>query len=133
MLMNALPTNSTSQLNTVMCHFVKRTGQLCGSCEKGYGYPVYSYAIKCVNCTESDFKRNLLKYLIIAFVPLTVFYLVVMVFKISITLGNMVGYILTSQVVTVPLLMRAVTRPETDPSIGTLLLIMFCPPTAPAN
>jgi len=123
--MNALPTNSTSQLNTIMCHFVKRTGQLCGSCEEGYGYPVYSYAINCVNCTQSGFKRNLLKYIIIAFVPLTIFYLFVVVFKISITSGNMVGYILTSQVLTMPLLLRPITRPEHDQTTGTLLLIAY--------
>lgn len=97
----------TSQLNHKICGPFNRKGQLCGNCTEDHGLPVYSYSMECVQCTESDLKKNLLKYIAVAFLPLTVFYFLVIIFKISITSGNMVGYILTCQIMTSPMLSRA--------------------------
>ena len=90
----------TSQLNQKMCGSFKRTGQLCGKCVENYSIPAYSYSQVCVKCPASDFKHNLIKYMSIAFLPLTVFYFMVILFRLSITSGNMVGYILVCQVAT---------------------------------
>ena len=91
-----------------MCDQVQenRVGQLCGSCKHGYALPVYSYSLACVTC--SDYKYNWLKYLVVAFLPLTLFYIVVIMFKVSLNSGVMSGYILTCQIFTVPAIVQIV-------------------------
>jgi hypothetical protein len=116
---NAIETNDTSELNTEMCKELNRAGQLCGRCEDNHGPEVYSYSLRCVPCHEDDFPRNLLKYIAIAFLPLTVFYVCVIALKLSLTSGSMVAYILTCQIITTPLFIR-ILKPEDTP---TLLLI----------
>lgn len=105
---NKLPQH-TYQINAEMCSKLNRTGQLCGSCMEGNGHPVYSYTTKCVPCFEDDFLKSLFKYLAVAFLPLTAFYLLVVIFKISVTSGLMVGYILISQIATMPTVLRVMT------------------------
>jgi hypothetical protein len=46
-----LPCN-ISKLNEYMCGGLNREGQLCGRCVKGFAPPVYSYSLRCVNCTD---------------------------------------------------------------------------------
>ena len=48
---NDVETNQASELNEVMCGRFNRRGQLCGECADGYGFPVYSYSMSCVNCS----------------------------------------------------------------------------------
>ena len=67
------------------CDEYGRTGQLCGKCKDGYALPVYSYNLSCVECT--DYSYNWMKYLAAAFLPLTLFFLVVIIFRISVTAG----------------------------------------------
>jgi hypothetical protein len=101
-------TTSKHQITEEMCGDAKRTGQLCGECLEGYGLPVYSYSLNCVSCSEAELKFNILKYITVAFLPLTLFYFFMIFFKITITSGNMVGSILICQVVTQPTLLRMV-------------------------
>ena len=44
--------NNSSELNRVMCGPFNRAGQLCGQCQEGYGIPLYSYDLKCINVQE---------------------------------------------------------------------------------
>ena len=46
-----LPCN-ISKLNDYTCAGLNRKGQLCGRCVEGYGPPVFSYSLSCVNCTD---------------------------------------------------------------------------------
>ena len=61
-----------SELNSDICGPLHRTGQLCGHCKKGYKRPAYFYGYKCVLC-NTNIKYNWLKYISIAFAPLTFF------------------------------------------------------------
>ena len=106
--LNELQSNSTIKINEEMCGKFRRRGQLCGSCEEDYALPVYSYSPKCVNCTRPHFGRNIMRFLLVTFVPLTVFYLLVIIFKISVTSGYMVAYVLTCQILTMPALLRLI-------------------------
>ena len=90
-------TNNTEMLNYELCDKYNREGQLCGKCKEGFGPPVYSYTFSCVKCREADFKLNLLKYIAAAFVPLTVFFFLIVVFKVPVTSGPMVVYVLHDQ------------------------------------
>ena len=74
-----------------MCDDLNRNGQLCGKCKKGFAPPVYSYSLKCVNCM--DYSLNWLKYIAVAFGPLTVFSFIITVFHISPTSPYLHGFI----------------------------------------
>ena len=78
-----------------------RTGQLCGRCKDGYAPPVYSYNLSCVECT--DYSYNWMKYIAAAFL---LFFLVVVIFRVSVTSGLLDVFILFSQVISFPALMR---------------------------
>ena len=41
-----------SDLNDFMCSSTNREGQLCGRCMERFAPPVYSYSLRCVNCTD---------------------------------------------------------------------------------
>ncbi len=56
---------------------------------------VYSYRLSCVECTH--YKYNWIKYIAVANIPLTLFLIVVITFRISATSGSMVGYVTVSQ------------------------------------
>ena len=90
-------TNTTANLNNVTCGRYNRKGTACGECIEGHGLPVYSYSLSCVEC--SDYKYNWLKYIAVAYIPLTLFYFTVIIFRISATSGSMIGYITVSQMV----------------------------------
>ena len=99
-----LPCN-ISELNQFMCADLNREGQLCGRCWDGYAPPVYSYSLHCVNCTDYGY-HNWLTYLAIAFGPLTVFCIVIIVLHISATSPYLHGYILFCQLFSLPTIYR---------------------------
>ena len=86
------------------CADYGRTGQLCGRCKDGYAPPVYSYHFSCVECT--DYSYNWVKYIAAAFLPPTLFFLAVIIFRISVTSGLLDVFILFSQVISFPALLR---------------------------
>lgn len=82
------------------CHKFNRQGQLCGRCKEGLGYPVYTYSSTCTNCTETA--MGVLKYLAMAYLPLTVFYIIVIAFRVSVMSERLTAYVLVCQIVTMP-------------------------------
>ena len=99
-----LPCN-VSELNQFMCADTNRDGQLCGRCQEGFAPPVYSYSLKCVNCSEYGY-QNWLKYTAIAFGPLTLFSAAIIAFHISATSTYLHGYILFCQLLSIPTILR---------------------------
>ena len=73
-----------------------RKGQFCGQCEDNYTLPVYSYYLGCVKC--EDFRYGWVKFItVIAFFPLTFFYVFMIVLRISATSSTLNSYIFVSQ------------------------------------
>ena len=64
-----------SELDNYTCAGLNRESQLCGRCKKGFASPVYSYSMQCVPCKSSHL--NWMKYIVIAFGPVTLFFLFV--------------------------------------------------------
>ena len=93
-----LPRN-LSQLNDYMCSPLNRKGLVCSECTDGFGPSITSFGYKCANCTDSP--HGVLLYLFLEFVPITVFYLIVLVFQISVTSAPMPCFIMYAQWVTV--------------------------------
>ena len=64
------------------CGYLNRQGRLCGKCKPNHSISAYSYDIK---CHTSSVWRNVVEYVCIAYLPLTIFLCVVIVFHISVT------------------------------------------------
>ena len=94
--------DSTDKLNTTCSTLIQqsRTGQLCSKCIEGYAPSAYSYGIQCADCT--DYHYNWIKYLLIAYLPVTVLYLIVIVFKLNAVSPLMSTYIFTCQMISSP-------------------------------
>ena len=97
-----------SALNEFVCGMesdLHRTGTLCGKCQDGY-YPLaYSYDMNCVHCPND--KSNWWKFVLAAFLPLTIFYLVILFFKVNVVSSRFQGFLFFSQMISVPILIRA--------------------------
>ena len=95
---------TVSELNQMMCGYANREGQLCGRCKDGFAAPIYSYDMACVRCSEHT--TNWVKYIAAAFLPLTGFLAVVIVFRISVNSGHLNGFVCICQLLATPLQMR---------------------------
>ena len=100
--LNPLPSDP-SQLEE-HCGQYGRTGQLCGRCKDGYVPPAYSYNLTCVECI--DYRYNWVKYMAAAYLPLSMFFIIVIVFRVSVTSGLLDVYILFCQVLSSTVLAR---------------------------
>ena len=91
-----LPRNA-SELNDYMCTPMKRKGIVCRECIDGFGPSVTSLGYECTNC--SDAWKGILLYIIAEFGPTTLFYFIVLSFRISMTSAPMTCFIMYSQIV----------------------------------
>lgn len=89
-----------SVLNSNTCGLYDRTGLMCGKCVEGYAPPVYSYSLVCVKC--SNYKYNWIRYIAVAYIPLTIFFVMVIVLRLPITSGVMMAYVTLSQILAAP-------------------------------
>ena len=96
------------KLNNEMCGDFNRDGQLCGECKTNYVYspPVYSYDLHCTMCSGGLY--NWIKYVAIAFVPLTVFLIFVLCCRISATSPKLYMYVTFCQALSFPANVRVV-------------------------
>ena len=93
----------TSQANdTALDHLIcspqKRTGKLCGNCTKDHGVAINVNAFQ-FNCTHcSDTKYSWLVYVLSEFLPLNIFFIIILFFDINIHSGVTSSIILYFQV-----------------------------------
>ena len=95
--------NSLHYIDCTRIH-LHRTGQNCGKCLPGHAPAVYSYLMACVEC--KDYKYNWLKYIAVAFLPLTFVCFIIVLFRINVTSGKLNTYILISQLIAAPIQVR---------------------------
>ena len=93
---SSLPTDPT-QLNETICGPYNREGLLCGYCIEGFGPAVYSTDLSCANCTDIFTGLAIMCYLLLQFLPVTVFFLLIAIFHFNITSGPMLGYVIFCQ------------------------------------
>ena len=91
---------SVEQLNHAVCGDFNRDGQLCGECKANYSPPVYSYDLHCTMCSGGLY--NWVKYVAIAFLPLTVFLFLVLCCRISATSPKLYAFVTFSQALAFP-------------------------------
>ena len=88
------------------CASLNRQGTLCGQCLDGYTVPAYSYEFKCIRC-DSELE-NWGLYIVFAFVPLTVFIVIILVFRINVLSPKLYIFVFASQIVTTPGLLKII-------------------------
>ena len=91
---------NATELNTFECGDYHRDGQLCGKCKHGFAPSVYSYSLACTEC--SNYTMNWIKYIAVAFLPLTIFLVVIVVCRLSVTSGLFNGFVLVTQLYSLP-------------------------------
>ena len=106
MVYKELPQKPDDLLNNSACTHFHRTGLLCGDCEEGYSPLVLSYNLSCVKCPDSH--KNWWKFIFGGFVPLTFFYIFVVIFNINVTSSRLHGVVWFSQVVSTPAFVRLI-------------------------
>ena len=87
--------NDSQDLNETMCAPNNREGFLCEDCIPGYGPTAYSP--KCMDCKQRSTISAIAIFLTLKFVPITVMFILMMIFRINITQGPMFGYALYCQ------------------------------------
>ena len=91
-----LPDN-ISELNDYMCGPMNRKGIVCSECIDDYGSSATSINFKCSDCTNAWYGVPL--YLLLEIVPVSVFYLIVLIFQLNITSAPMVSFIFYSNII----------------------------------
>ena len=99
-----VPSNVT-EVEEFMCGRYNRNGTLCGRCKEGHYPLVYSFDMNCVRCPNGS--NNWWKFMLAAFLPLTLWYIVVLLFRISVASSLLHGFVLCSQGISMPAIMRA--------------------------
>ena len=98
-----LPKN-LSKWSFKFCDKYHRQGPLCGNCQSGR-YPLaLTYHQSCGECNNELI--NVIKYVLIAFVPLTLFYFLLVYFQVNILSSSLQGYTLFCQIFSLPIFAR---------------------------
>ena len=118
---------NVSDLSDHMCgkgDFVSnREGQLCGRCKEGFVPPAYSYDWRCVSCSHDRFLRNFVKYCVVAFVPLTIFLIIIITLHISATSPSINAFLLACQVLTSPMQLRIASSGSNERSWAAIVAV----------
>ena len=86
------------------CASLNRQGALCGQCLDGYAVPAYSYGFQCIKCDSKVENWGL--YTTVAFLPLTVFIVITMVFRINVLSPKLNMFVFAAQNLSDPMFLR---------------------------
>ena len=118
-----LPTKHKDNLTNMSCGDWKRKGKLCSHCMKGYGVPLYSYYLECVECNDF-WVTELLKFLAVSLLPLTVMCILVTLFHLNTLHPPWSVFVLMAQILSAPPVLQAnvglkkqVTREEASATL----------------
>ena len=108
------------------CVSLNRQGTLCGQCLDGYTVPAYSYEFKCIRC-DSEL-QNWGLYILFAFVPLTIFIVIILVFRINVLSPKLNMFVFAAQSVSIPIFIRIILfglslRDENFMQVPTIVIL----------
>ena len=83
------------------CHWWKREGPLCSKCIQGHGFPLYTYDLKCVQCTGFHIKE-LFEFLAKSLIPPTILCIVATVFHLNVLQPPWSMFVLGAQLISSP-------------------------------
>ena len=106
-----MPSDSRD-LNDTVCAPNNREGFLCEDCVPGYGPTAYSS--KCMDFQKRSTFSVVARFLTLKVVPITVMFILLMIFRINVTQGPLFGYVLYCQALVI-----------TEGQINTFYLLLF--------
>ena len=121
-----------SQLNDYTCGRLNRKGLVCSECADGFGPSVASFGYKCANCTDAWDGVPL--FLFLEFAPITAFYLICLIFQISVTTAPMPCFIMYAQLVIIafdstdsntPLLQKIIPKKVLDRRLDLKVVLIL--------
>ena len=92
--------NDSCDLDEAFCGKFKRTGQFCSACVDGYAVDVNDIN-NCVQCSDEEYRYGWFLYILTNLVPITLFFIIVALFKISATSAPMYAFVFFAQITTV--------------------------------
>ena len=125
-----LPMQQKDDLTNMSCGAWKRKGTLCSQCRQGYGVPLYSYYLECVEC--KNFRvTELFKFLAVSLLPLTAMCILVTLFHLNILCPPWSVFVLMAQIISaLPLLQAAFEYDrlkKEDTTVETLSATLYGP------
>jgi len=111
-----LPKHITD-LEDFLCGPLNRKGRMCGQCKDGFTTSAYSYDLRCVKCSGGHY--NWAKYVAVTLLPPTAFFIVVVTFRISVTLPPMVALVHILQPIISPHITRVTIFALTVPTLSS--------------
>ena len=92
------------------CGVWKREGPLCSQCIPGYGIPLHSYDLKCVQCSSGFQVKDLFKFLAVLLIPPTVLCIVATVLRLNVLRPPWSVFVFAAQTMSTPLVLQALTN-----------------------
>ena len=90
--------STLDEVNDSMCAPSNRKGFLCSKCKESYGLAAYRYyGLLCVKCSSSPWKW--IGYILLLFIPQTLFFLTFMVLRINVHSGSLTGFIYFAHII----------------------------------
>ena len=86
------------------CSQLNRQGTLCGQCLDGYAVPAYGYNFNCMKCNSE--LQSWWLYLAYAFLPLTIFIVIILVFRINVVSPKLYVFVFAAQNISTPINLR---------------------------
>ena len=114
-LYSNLPRN-ISTLSILLCQPFNRTGALCGRCLPDHYHLAYSFNLTCIPCPHANW--NWARYIVAAYLPLTLFYLVILLFKINTTSSHYFAAVYFCQSITMSIVLRILLQSIPTPESG---------------
>ena len=95
---NEIPTSikTKEELEAIVCS-KNRKGILCGSCIKGHSTRYHSPAFTCYNTTTAHCAYGIPLYIVSELLPVTIIFVIILVFNISLTSGALYSFVLYAQ------------------------------------
>ena len=88
-----------SAIHSNLCLHFNRRCLLCAKCAQGYGVPCCTFSLHCVPRQNVTLWRNVLKYVAIGYGPLTVFFIFIVMFTVSVNSAPLHGLIFVCQII----------------------------------
>ena len=86
------------ELNATACREWNREGMLCGQCREGFYPQAYSYSLTCISEDKCRGRYgDWWKYILVAYGPLTIFYILVLLLRVNVASSYMLPYVIFCQ------------------------------------
>ena len=110
------------------CDVWKRDGPLCSKCIQGHGFPLYTYDVRCVQCTGFHIKELFL-FLSKSLIPPTILCIVVTVFHLNVLQPPWSVFVLVAQLISSPPLMQSALnfQPTSSTFYSTFVATVYSP------